>query len=108
MKPEPSEWVKITDEVRALILRAVAAEGSKSRLARRLGYSSGNSVINHWLRGEAKSIPREVFRRLNVIAKEAAVPKCYGREPDCDWEDCEFRGSCKWILRLWPRSLTSS
>jgi len=101
-------WVRITDEIKALVLRAVAAEGSKSRLARKLGYFSGNKVINHWLNGETKSIPREVFRRLNIIAREAAVPKCYGREPNCDWEGCEFRPSCRRIALLWPRSLRAS
>jgi len=105
---ESSEWVRITDEVRALVLRAVAAEGSKSRLARKLGYSGGNSVVNHWLRGETKTMPREIHRRLNIIAKEAAVPKCYGREPNCDWEECEFRVPCKRIVFLWPRSFRAS
>jgi len=104
MRFKPSNRVQITDEVRALVLRAIAAEGSKSRLARTLGYLSGNEVINHWLRGDTKSMPREVFRRLNIIAQEAAVPECYGRESDCDWEGCEFRVPCKFVLRLWPRS----
>jgi len=105
---ESSGWVRITDEVKALVLRAVAAEGSKCCLAKKLGYFSGNKVINNWLNGKTKSMPRETHRRLNIIAEEAAVPKCYGREPDCDWEGCEFRAPCKWVLRLWPRSLRAS
>jgi len=108
MRSKPGEWVRITDEVRALVLRAVAAEGSKSRLAKKLGYMGRNKVVNRWLNGETKSMPRETHRRLNIIAKEAAVPKCYGREPDCDWEGCEFRASCKRIVFLWPRSLRAS
>jgi len=99
MKPKPSEKVRITDEVKALVLKAVSEEGSKSRLGRKLGYMS-HTAINHWLSGKTKRMPRKAYERLKIIAK-GGVPSCYGQNLGCDWESCEFRTSCKRVLFLW-------
>jgi len=57
--------VEITDEIRFLLEEAIGKVGSKSRLARELGYPfSKNKIVNQWLSGEIKTIPSRCLERL--------------------------------------------
>jgi len=60
--------VEITDEIRFLLEEAIGKVGSKSRLARELGYPfSRNKIVNQWLSGGIKTIPLYCLERLVEI-----------------------------------------
>jgi len=59
------ERIKITDEIKFLLEEAIEKVGSKSRLARELGYPvSKNKIVNQWLSGRIKTIPSRCLERL--------------------------------------------